>query len=118
MNRLFSLPLLGVAAMLMPIAADAHHSAAPYDFTKDVTVTGTVSAFRYTNPHMMITVQTKDGPWQIEGGSPNQLSRKGWNRMAIKVGDKVVIKAHPLRAGGNGAFLATVTMADGHVIEG
>jgi len=109
----------GLVAVIggVPAAAVAHHSAAPYDLTKSLGVAGTVSTFRYTNPHIMIVVETPGGRWDIEGGSPNQLSRRGWTRDAVKVGDKVEITAHPLRVGGNGGFLATIKLPDGHVLE-
>ena len=40
-------------------AAFAHHSGAAYDMTRQVTIEGTVAALSWTNPHIMLTLQTK-----------------------------------------------------------
>ena len=100
-------PLLVVAAALAawPIAAQAHHSfAAFFDPDKSVSVTGTVTEFRFTNPHGMVALDVKkaDGTvehWRAETNAPVVLVRRGWTRDAIKPGDIVTIDGWPSRDG-------------------
>src|SRR5262245_58844099 len=90
-----------VAALCASSAAVAHHSNAMFDRTKELTVSGTVHEFQWTNPHIFIelTVTGHDGPYNfsVEGPSPSVLRNHGWKFNSLKVGDKVVVKVHPLR---------------------
>jgi hypothetical protein len=97
--------------------ADAHHSFAMFDFTRVVTITGTVKEFQWTNPHVILWVNAdaKDGAppavWSLELTSPGNLTRTGWNRKAVSPGDKVVVDLNPLRNGGHGGALVKVTLS-------
>ena len=42
---------LGLTALLIVGTAFAHHSPIVFDRTKQVTITGTVTEFRWGNPH-------------------------------------------------------------------
>jgi hypothetical protein len=58
--------------------SSAHHAfAAEYDENKLVTVAGIVTRFEWTNPHVWLYVDGKDGQkvrkWSVEMGSPNGL---------------------------------------------
>jgi hypothetical protein len=93
----------------------AHHSFAMFDFTKTVTITGTVKEFQWTNPHVTVwvNVEGKDPKtpdlWWLEMTSPGNLTRTGWNRKALNAGDKVVVELNPLRDGKLGGALIKVT---------
>jgi hypothetical protein len=52
----------------------------------------------------------KEVEWSIEGGSPNNLARKGWSRNVMKAGDKITIVIHPLKNGEHGGSLMKVTV--------
>jgi hypothetical protein len=101
---------------LLGNGASAHHSFAMFDNQQEKTLEGTVKELQWTNPHIWIQVihrdaaTGKDVEYSIEGGSPNNLSRKGWSRNSMKVGDKVVIVIHPLKNGDNGGSLVKVTV--------
>ena len=95
--------------------AFAHHSFAMFDFTKTLTITGTVKEFQWTNPHVVlwVNVEGKDPKtpdvWWLEMTSPGNLTRSGWNRKAVNPGDKVVVELNPLRDGKLGGALIKVT---------
>jgi hypothetical protein len=98
--------LLPAAALLAcAAAAQAHHSfAAFFDPAKSVSVTGTVTEFRFTNPHGMIAVDVKkpDGTveqWRAETNAPVVLVERGWNKDSIKPGMVVTIDGWPSRDG-------------------
>jgi hypothetical protein len=103
------------ALMLAALPASAHHSFAMFDFTKTVTITGTVKEFQWTNPHVVlwVNVEGKDPKtpdvWWLEMTSPGNLTRTGWNRKALNAGDKVVVELNPLRDGKLGGALIKVT---------
>ena len=104
---------LAAAGLALPVFA--HHSFAMFDQTKEVTLDGTLKELQWTNPHIWIQVLVPDDTgktveWSVEGGSPNNLSRKGWSRNSMKAGDKVVITIHPLKNGENGGSLMKVTV--------
>jgi len=119
MNR-FRTGLL-LAAGAFAVVAQAHHSFSMFDMKKDMTVTGTVKDFQWTNPHIWVQVLVKgeDGKtveWSIEGNSPSVLSRQGWTKRSLKAGDSITVTMHPLRDGGAGGSLVKILTADGKPI--
>lgn len=101
-------------------AAWAHHSFAMFDTANNITITGVVTAFEWTNPHVYIELDVLDGqtvkPWTIELGSPSILLRGGWKFNSIKKGDTITAVVSPLRNGDPGSLLSRVTLADGRVL--
>jgi hypothetical protein len=127
MNRIFLGAAFGAAlaglAALGP--AVAHHSTAAFDTTRVVKVEGTVTQFRWINPHASFKVDgasegdDPDGLWTVEMTAPNILINQGWTRTALAVGDKVTIYVNPLRSsaplndGSTGGLYVGVVLKDG-----
>ena len=113
------LALLFAGLLAAPVPAPAHHAfAAEFDSEKPVTVQGAVFKIEWTNPHIWVYVDMKnaDGKierWQCEGGSPNTLTRQGWSRDTLKVGDQVVIEGFRAKNGSNTCNSRVVKTADG-----
>jgi hypothetical protein len=104
-----------IASVAAGSAAFAHHSFAMFDNAKTVELTGTVKELQWTNPHIWVQVMAKDEKgqmveWSIEGGSPNGLVRQGWRRSAMKPGDAIAIKIHPLKDGTHGGSMLSATI--------
>jgi hypothetical protein len=100
-----------------PLAA--HHSAAMFDDTKVVELSGTVKALQWTNPHVWLQVMVGDQAteWSLEGGSPNSLSRQGWRSTTFKAGDVVTVRLRPMKDGtAAGQFIGAKFAADGHTV--
>ncbi|MDB6043547.1 MAG: hypothetical protein JWM63_2098 [Gammaproteobacteria bacterium] len=103
-------------ATVFAATASAHHSFAMFDQSKETTLDGTLKALQWTNPHIWVQVVAKDPAsgqnveWSIEGGSPNNLSSKGWSRNVMKAGDHVTIVIHPLKNGQHGGSLMKLTV--------
>jgi hypothetical protein len=98
--------------------AVAHHSAAGVDRTKTVTLVGTVTEFRWTNPHSWMKIEVpndKGGSdiWTLEMTSPAFLVRAGWKSTTVKVGDKVTAVGRPMRNGDPGGLFVSVTLPSG-----
>jgi Family of unknown function (DUF6152) len=111
-------PLLLISMLGLSGLARAHHSFARFDKTREVTLTGEVKEFQWTNPHSWIylVVHGEDGrpiEWAIEFGSPNILARQGWSRNAIKAGDKITVVINPVKSGKSEGSLISATTADG-----
>ena len=100
-----------------PLAA--HHSfAAEFDSTKAVTLQGTVTKLDWMNPHIWIYLDTKDDSgtvahWQCEGGPPKTLTRQGWTRDALKIGDQATIEGFRSKDGTNTCNARSVKLPSG-----
>jgi Family of unknown function (DUF6152) len=99
----------------------AHHSFAMFDTAKRVTMSGSVTAFEWTNPHVYIEIDVPDEKgvvkhWSVELGSPSILMQAGWKFSDVKVSDKITVVLNPLRSGEPGGLLVTATVRDGRVL--
>ena len=107
--------LLGAAAM--PVIA--HHSfAAEFDAKKPVKLRGTVKKMEWINPHSWIHIDVKndDGSvqtWMVEGGAPNALIRRGWNRDSLKPGTEILVEGFQAKDGATRANGRDITFPDG-----
>jgi hypothetical protein len=99
----FSVAALAAAALACMTPALGHHSTAGFDSSVVVAVEGTVTQFRWINPHASIKVDGTAsggfpaGVWTVEMTAPTVLINAGWKRTSLKVGDKVTIFVNPLR---------------------
>jgi len=119
-----TLCVAATALLLTAMPISAHHAfAAEYDENKRVTVSGTVTDFKWTNPHAWLYVNGKDESgkltsWSFEMGSPGGLTRRGWVRADLKAGDQVTVEAYSAKDGSNKANARTVTLPDGRKLFG
>src|SRR5919197_2600439 len=119
--RTFTLAIVAAALLAWPGNASAHHSFAMFDQTKQVTLTGTVTEFQWTNPHAYIEVDVPDEKgtvkhWSVELGSPSILMQSGWKFKDLKHGDKITVKLSPLKDGKPGGLLVQATLPDGRTL--
>ena len=119
----FRIPMV-LAALTVALPVAAHHSFAMFDFSKTMTVKGTVTEFRWTNPHVALLVQldpqagASQEVWSMELTSPGNLTRGGWTRHSFKPGDRIELVFNPLRDGRHGgAFDKATILSTGQVIS-
>lgn len=99
------LALAAASLLAIPVAALGHHSFAVFfDSKKSVSLTGTVTAFRFTNPHGTVALDVRKAngtveKWRAETNAPVILARRGWSRTSVKPGDVVTIDGWPSRDG-------------------
>ena len=119
-SKLFS--VVAGAALLMTTAAVpviAHHSfAAEFDAKRPVKLRGTVTKMEWINPHswIHIDVKTADGKtekWMVEGGAPNALLRRGWNKNSLLPGTEILVEGFQAKDGANRANGRDITFPDG-----
>ena len=81
----------------------AHHSiAALYDTSRQVTVEGVVTAFRFVNPHPYLMIEVKDAgggteQWRLEIDNRSELVAIGVTRETWKSGDWILVTGSPAR---------------------
>jgi hypothetical protein len=113
--------LLGILATVIVGPAVAHHSPIVFDRTRQVTITGVVTEFRWGNPHSWIHLDVTDADgkvanWGVEMNPANNLVRAGWRSTTLKPGDKVTIVVYPLRNDEKGGQYISITLPDGKVL--
>lgn len=110
---------LTVAGLLaVATQAWAHHSAVMFDDQNEVTLTGTVKEFQYTNPHswLLVDVKNDDGSvttWGFEAEGPSTLMRAGIRPSDFKPGTELTITGHPMKDGRPAAAWLHATRGDG-----
>ncbi len=118
-NALFAV-LFVVAAQ--PAALRAHHSfASEFDAAKPISLKGAVTQVEFINPHSWIHIEVTnaDGTktaWEVEGGTPNTLFRKGINDNTLPVGTLIAVDGYRARDGSNRMSGRDITFADGRKV--
>ena len=123
MNARFA-ALLVIVSLAAAAPAAGHHSfAAEFDASEAIRVTGTLTKIEWTNPHsyFYLSVKESDGSvveWACEAGAPGSLSRRGFKRGDLRLGDTVIVDGY--RAKDRSRFMDArrVTLPDGRVVSG
>jgi hypothetical protein len=111
-----------VGASSAPLVA--HHSfAAEFDASKAIRITGTLTKVEWTNPHIYFYLDAKDEQgnavrWTCESGAPGALSRRGFKRGDLKLGDTIVVDGYRAKNGANLVDARRVTLGDGRIVSG
>jgi len=109
----FAMSLLAISGPLF-----AHHGSASYDSSKVTTVKGTVTEFRFVNPHVQILFDVTDSAgnvqkWIAEAVSVPNMSRDGWNKNTLKPGDQITSSGYAAKNGSHSMRLSKIVLADG-----
>ena len=108
---------LCLAGTAVPVVA--HHAfSAEFDADKPIELTGTVTKMEWINPHswIHIDVKTPDGKteqWMVEGGAPNALLRRGWNKNSLLPGTEILVEGFQAKDGALRANGRDITFPDG-----
>lgn len=107
---------LGAPVLVLSAGVSAaHHSAAQFDFSNQVTVEGVVQEFDVTNPHTTAVVELTDDERgtrdvEFEGHSASHFYRAGYTRGLAKPGDEIAILIAPRGDGEDGGFIQAFTV--------
>jgi len=116
---LLALVATGSLVVATPVPAIAHHAfAAEFDGSKPVTLKGKVTRMEWINPHawLYLDVSMPNGKvvnWGVEGGAPNALLRRGWNRNSVLPGTEITVEGFRAKDGSNRANGRQVILPDG-----
>jgi Family of unknown function (DUF6152) len=112
-NKLATL-LVALATAGAAVPALAHHSGAMFEPTKELTLTGVVKEFQFTNPHSWLLVDVKgaDGKvttWGFEAEGPSSMLRAGIHLKDFTPGTPVMITGRPMKDGRPAALWVKAT---------
>jgi hypothetical protein len=90
---------LGLAMLICTAALWAHHSYGTFYATDHrTTLKGQVAKVAFSNPHVMLTIETKNlGTWQAEWTNTDSLARQGVRQDTVQAGDVLEIEGSPSR---------------------
>ena len=111
--------VVAVGLMVAATPAVAHHAfSAEFDADMPVTLEGTVTKMEWVNPHSWIHIDVKndDGSvdsWMIEGGAPNALLRRGFDKNSLPPGMVILVEGYQAKDGAMRANGRDITFEDG-----
>lgn len=104
--------------------AVAHHSfAAEFDGKKPVRLVGVVAKIQWTNPHTYFYLDVETSPgvtstWACEAGNPGALSRRGWSRDDVKIGDPLIVEGYLAKDGSRLVDIRRAILPGGRSVYG
>ena len=121
-SNLLEVCFLFTAVLMVGSPVLAHHgSGVSYILNKGLTMEGTVTEFRWQNPHVYIMYDVKDAQgnvvtWGAETHSPIVCEDEdGWTKSTLKPGDKITITVYPSKISTPRGLLAKIVF-NGKVI--
>ena len=113
------LPVVALGFAGLGTTVSAHHSfEANFNTDESVTIEGVVTEFWFANPHARIYLEVvneagETEEWFAEGGSRNNLTRRGWSADTITPGMRLIISGSRSRDGSNAVGWRSLTTTDG-----
>ena len=113
------LVVVGLAGLSAPLLA--HHGAASFDTTRELTLKGSVTEWIWANPHCFLKFDAKDDTgtvrnWAVEVSNPTDMTRLGWARTSFKGGDEVTVTLQPVKSGAPIGRLRSVVLPNGQTL--
>ena len=124
MSKLKLAMFLAGISLVAAVPVAAHHSfAAEFDGSKAFRLKGALTKIEWTNPHSYFYIDVTDDKgkvvnWGCEAGAPGALSRRGFKRADIKVGDTIIVDGYLAKDGSHLIDARRVTLPDGRVVGG
>jgi hypothetical protein len=114
---------LGTGVFMFSLPLIAHHWYAAYETDRKVTVKGTVTEWFWANPHCVLQMDVTDEHgqvvhWGAETENPTTMSRNGWTKDSIKLGDQITVTVLPVKNGKPVGRIIEVVLANGQKLAG
>ena len=98
---------LGTAA-----TAFAHHGWSEYDADKPLTLTGTITASGYAQPHGHVALKTADKTWHVVLAPPSRMESRGLPKESLATGGQATVYGYPHRSKGDELRAERITIGD------
>jgi hypothetical protein len=81
-------------------------------------IKGAVTDFKLINPHSMIMIDVVDRAgkhvtWTVEMAGLLPLSRQGWTKTTVSIGDQLTVMGNPTHTGSPRIFFTEMVLANG-----
>ena len=111
--------LVGVAVLAADVAA--HHGSAEYHVDREVTVSGVVAEWRWTNPHTWVYLTSTDRAtrgqkWSGEGPPLSWAQQRSWSNATLRTGEEVTLVMYPSRRDAHAGLVKRIRRANGEVL--
>jgi uncharacterized protein DUF6152 len=115
--------VLAGLVLLAAVSPSAHHGAASFDTSKQVTLKGTVTEWIWANPHCFLKIDAMDDTgsvrnWALEAQNPTSMTQHGWTRNSFKIGDQVTVVLEAVKNGAPIGRIVRITLPNGSSLEG
>ena len=112
-----------VGLLMVSVPLRAHHGFAAFYTNERVTLKGTVTSWRWANPHCLLLFDVKDDKgnivhWAAEVENPNSMANRGWAKNSLTAGDEVAVSLEPARSGNPVGRIFSVVLPNGKVLVG
>ncbi len=115
------LAFLMFSGLIGAAAPAAHHGSADYHVDREVTVTGVVREWRWTNPHTWVLLDAR-GPngemhrWSGEGPPLTWAIERGWSASTLRAGEEASLVMYPGRTATRSGLVRRIQRANGEVL--
>jgi len=114
--------LFATLAALISMPTLAHHGQAAYDRDVTITISGVVTEFRFTNPHVRVLFDVINQSGEVEqwigaATAPNKLARAGWTKSTLKPGDEIELSGRRGRSDAKAMHINQIVTADGRALQ-
>ena len=111
-----------VSLLAVSVPLVAHHGAASFDTTRELTLKGTVTEWIWANPHCFLKFDAKDDTgsvrnWAVEVSNPTDMTKRGWARTSFKAGDEVTVALQPVKSGAPVGRIRHVILPNGQTLS-
>ena len=84
-----------LAAVIVPVAAAAHHGWSSYDATKTIRHTAALTGVTWGNPHGAAKVSYRGKTWDVVLAPVTRMEARGLTQAMIAPGKKVTLVGYP-----------------------
>jgi uncharacterized protein DUF6152 len=122
-NKFLGVLITLSCSLAISVPLSAHHGSAGYDMDKQLVMKGTVTEWLWANPHCFLKYDTTDekgevAHWAAEVSNPIDMTKRGWTKHTINVGDQVTVTVRPAKNGASVGQLLKVTLPSGQTMIG